>query len=47
MCFHFTTLPFSRLQLERLARQSDDGVGPLHSGMTPEQAAGPTPQREA
>lgn len=42
--FHQLTLPFERLWLERQARSPHRGIGPLASGMTPEEAARPTPQ---
>jgi anaerobic magnesium-protoporphyrin IX monomethyl ester cyclase len=42
--YHRLTLPFERLWLERQARRPHRGLGPLASGMTPEEAARPTPQ---
>ena len=42
--YHQASLPFERLWLERQARRPHRGIGPLRSGMSPDEAARPTPQ---
>jgi anaerobic magnesium-protoporphyrin IX monomethyl ester cyclase len=42
--FHALTLPLARRRLERAAREPHDGLGPLAPGLSPEEAAHPTPQ---
>lgn len=42
--YHRASLPFERLWLERQARRRHRGIGPLASGMSPEDAARPSPQ---
>ena len=45
--YHAGTLPWERHRLERLTDTPDDAIRPLASGMTHEEAAEPTAQREA
>ncbi len=42
--FHRLTLPFEHLALERASREPHAGLGPLESGMSPGEAARPSPQ---
>ena len=42
--FHRLSLPFEHLALERCSRQPHTGLGALDSGMSPGEAARPTPQ---
>ena len=42
--FHRLTLPFEHLALHRRRRQPHEGLAALESGMSPGQAARPTPQ---
>jgi len=44
MLYHLTTLPLERRRLDRLARVPHRGLNALPPGMTPEEAARPSPQ---
>src|SRR5207249_10763465 len=46
MLYNFTTLPIGRRKLDKLARLSKRGIGPLPRIMKPEAAATPTSQVE-
>lgn len=43
MAYHVATLPFARFQMNRLATLPHDGIEPLPRGMTPKDAATPSP----
>lgn len=47
LTYHLFTLPFERVQLERLARVPHEGVRPLPPTLPPESAAQPSPQPES
>jgi anaerobic magnesium-protoporphyrin IX monomethyl ester cyclase len=46
MILDFASLPFERMRLSRLARQPHQGLDIHSQGLSPEEAARPTPQRE-
>jgi anaerobic magnesium-protoporphyrin IX monomethyl ester cyclase len=46
MVYQWASLPYERLQLNRLARLPHQGIPPLPLNMSPEDAAKPTPQSE-
>ena len=46
MGYHLATLPVARLQLRRLRSIPGRGIDAVDSGMTPGQAAMPTPQSD-